>query len=158
MELRALDLSLSVMLFAQNRFGFDMQPANASYRQEKLQVMVANANEHTMQEMTATATYDGFFSLIVPLSPSFNVGVLLGQNYSWVQIDSVQLIIDSNLTRGVDMEPGDAVLFDQMQHADNGLFQLDEGGMLYLPGKFSYGPKMMCRIIFRPIAYAALAR
>ncbi|QYF92031.1 HAD family hydrolase [Massilia sp. PAMC28688] len=155
MELRALDLSLSVMLFSQNRFGFDMQPASASYRQEKLQVMVANASEHTMQELVATATYDGFFSLIVPLSPSFNVGVMMGQNYAWVQIDSVQLITDNNLTRGTDMEPGDAVLFDQMQHADNGLFQVDAGGLVYLPGKFTYGPKMMCRIIFRPIAYVA---
>lgn len=152
MELRSLDLSLSVLLFAQNRFGFDMQPASASYRKESLQVLVTNQAEHAVHSLEAHATYDGYFSLSVPLSPNFNVGILFGQIYTWVQIDSVQLISAGALHCGVDMAPGDALLFDQMTHAQNGLFQVHEGGLLYLPGLDHYGPKLMCRVIFRPIA------
>ena len=155
MELRQLDLSLSVLLFAQNRFGFDMQPASASYRKETLQVLVTNQTEHAVHRVDASATYDGYFSISVPLSSSFNVGIMFGKNYSWVQIDSVQQISDGELHRGIDMAPGEAVLFDQMTHAENGLFQVDEGGLLYLPGLYHYGPKLMCRVIFRPIAWLA---
>ncbi len=151
-ELRAIDLSLSVMLFSQNRFGFDMQPANASYRKEKLQVMVTNASEHTVREVEADATYDGYFSVAVPLSSRFNVGILFGQSYTWLQIDSVQLIEDSTLLRGVDMVPGEDVVFDQMQFGDNGLCQLAEGGLMYLPGLPRYESKTICRVIFRPIS------
>lgn len=154
MELRALDLSLSALLFAQNRFGFDMQPALASYREETLQVLVTNEREHAVHEVVARATYDGYFSLSVPLSPSFNVGILFGKRYSWVQIDSVQMITKGDLTAGVDMEPGESVLFDQMVHAEYGLFQVDEGGLVYLPGLYSYGPELMCRVVFRPVAWA----
>lgn len=154
MELRQLDLSLSVLLFAQNRFGFGMQPANASYRQELLRVLVTNRGQHVYREIAANATYDGYFSLCVPLAASFDVGILFGKSYSWVQVDSVQLIRNGDFQGGVDMEPGEAILFDAMEHQDNGLFQVGAGGMMYLPGLGGYGPNLMCRIIFRPIAYA----
>ena len=155
MELRALDLSLSVMLFAQSRFGFNMKPASASYRKELLQVLVTNQDQHAEHQLEATATYDGYFSVSVPLSPSFNIGILFGKSYSWVQVDSVQLITDGELTRGVDLVPGETVLFDQMAHAENGLFQVEENGLLYLPGIDQYKGKVMCRVIFRPIAWVA---
>jgi hypothetical protein len=155
MELRQLDLSLSVMLFAQNRFGFDMKPANASYRQEIVQVLVTNRGQHAYREIAASATYDGYFSLCVPLAASFDVGILFGKSYSWVQVDSVQLIRNGDFQGGVDMAPGEAILFDAMEHQDNGLFQVGAGGMLYLPGLGDYGPNLMSRIIFRPIAAAA---
>ena len=154
-ELRALDLSLSVLLLAQNRYGFDMQPAHASYRKEKLQVLATTATEHSVREMEANATYDGYFSIAVPLSPRFNVGILFGQAYSWIQIDSVQLVSDAGLLRGADMTPGEDALFDQMVFADNGLCQVAEGGMLYLPGLPRYESKMFCRVVFRPIAAKA---
>ncbi|WP_426104648.1 HAD family hydrolase [Massilia sp. TSP1-1-2] len=154
-ELRAIDLSLSVLMFGQNRCGFDIQPATASYRREKLQVMVTNASEHTVREVEASATYDGYFSLSVPLSSKFNVGILFGRHYSWIQIDSVQLISNGDLLRGTNMTPGEDVLFDQMTAADNGLFQVAEGALVYLPGLPGYGSKMQCRVIFRPIAWNA---
>lgn len=153
MELRSIDMSLSAMLFSQNRFGFDIQPSAASYRKEKLQVLVTNRDEHTVREVEASATYDGYFSVSVPLSSRFNVGILFGNNYTWLQIDSVQRITDGDLLHGVDMAPGDEVLFDQMDHADNGLFQVADGGLAYLPGLPGYGAGLMCRVIFRPVAW-----
>lgn len=153
MELRFLDLSLSVLLFSQNRFGFDMKLASASYRDEEIELLATNASEHLAEKAMATSTYDGYFSLCVPLSHSFNVGILLGKRYSWVQVDSVQMIRDNRLHEGVDMEVGTELLIDGMQHHDNGLFECDEAGMLYLPGLASHAGRRMCRVVFRPIAY-----
>ncbi|MEJ7805301.1 MAG: hypothetical protein WKG03_05200, partial [Telluria sp.] len=136
----------------QNRFGFDMQPASASYRTETLDVLVTNARSHSLQQVAAGATYDGYFSATLPLSANFNVGVLLGKHYSWVQIDSVQLIVDGDLQSGTAMAPGVALLFDQMVAAESALFQVQAGGMLYLPAQPHYQRKSMCRIVFRPIA------
>ena len=155
LELRSLDLSLSVMLFALNRFGFDMQPANASYRRETLQLLVTNERNHSLQQVDAPATYDGYFAAMLPLSANFNVGVLLGKSYSWIQIDSVQLIVDGDLQGATDMERGGAVLFDQMAAAEGGLFQVQPGGMLYLPAQPHYQRTSMCRVVFRPLAPAA---
>lgn len=153
-ELRQMDLSLSVLLFAQNRFGFDVKPSQASYRSETLQVLVSNAREHVTKELTASATHDGYFALNVPLGADFDVGVLFGRAYSWVQIDSVLLVEDGMFNTAADMEPGQAILFDQMAHQQNGLFQLDAGAMMVLPGLPGYvKPGLMCRIVFRPIAH-----
>jgi hypothetical protein len=151
-ELRSLDLSLSTLLFAQNRFGFGVQPANASYRKETLQLLVANASEHAVHEVTASATHDGYFSLLVPVSARFNVGVLFGARYAAIQIASVQLV-DDDLLRGQDMVGSDALVFDQMAMDAHGLCRIDDDGMLYLPGLPQYGAKRVCRVIFRPLAW-----
>lgn len=153
MELRTLDLSLAVLLFAQNRFGFDMQPALASYRKETLQVLVTNQSGHTVQEIVASATYDGYFSLSLPLSQGFDLGVLFGQRYRWLQVDSVERIIDGHSAHAAPMTD-DVALFDQMAHQGDGLYQVDEGGMLYLPALAGGARAQICRIVFRPIVRA----
>lgn len=153
MELRFLDLSLSVLLFSQNRFGYDIKMANASYRTEEIEVLVSNEREHVTEKAVANSTFDGYFSLCVPLSNAFNVGILLGKRFAWVQVDSVQLIRNGKLHEGTDMEVGAELLIDGMAHRDNGLFECDETGMLVLPGLGSYTERQMCRIVFRPIAY-----
>ena len=151
LELRALDLSLSVLLFAQNRFGFDMQPAGASYRRETLQVLVTNQAGHAMHEIAASATYDGYFSLSLPLSPNFDIGVLFGKHYRWLQVDSVQRIANGDYAHPLEMAKGGA-LFDQMAHQQDGLYQVDDGGMLYLPAFAGGVGAQVCRVIFRPLA------
>jgi hypothetical protein len=157
MELRMLDLSLSVMLFSQNRYGFAMYPANASYRAETLRVVFHSAREHVVEEITASLTYDGYFSLCVPVSSNFDVAVNFGQSYSWVQVDSVQLVESLDVANGSDMQPGEQVVFDGMEHMDNGLFRAGPGGLAFLPGHQEYGKAAICRIVFRPIAPAQAA-
>jgi hypothetical protein len=157
MELRQIDLSLSALLFAQNRFGFNVMPSEASYRSETLQVLLTNPREHLVKDLAAAATHDGYFALRLPLGAGLDVGVLFGRAYSWVQIDSVQLVEAGRAEAGVDMEPGRAIVFDGMEHADNGLFQVGVDGMMYLPGLPEYArPGLVCRVVFRPIARAAL--
>lgn len=157
MELRMLDQSLSNMLFAQNRYGFAVYPANASYREETLQVVFHSEHEHALEEIKAKVTYDGWYAMNVPVSARFTAAVNFGLAFSWLQIDSVQLVTNLEFGKGVDMEPGEQVLFDQMEHVDNGLFQVGQGGLMLLPARPEYGKAAVCRIVFRALAVAPQA-
>ncbi len=77
---------------------------------------------------------------------------MLGKLYSWVQVDSIELIVDGDLQAASALVQGETVLFDQMEAAENGLFQVRPNGMLYLPAQQHYQRKSMCRVVFRPIA------
>lgn len=154
MELRFLDNSLSQLLFSQNRFGFHTVPKQASYRTEFIEVLVMNDQESLSQQVAATATYDGYFSLMVPMSNKFHQSILLGKTYSWIQIDSIQSVHKASLYLAKDMEPGSHLFFDGMEYQDNGLFKINSNGMIYIPPSTSLAfENCFFRLIFRPIAF-----
>jgi FMN phosphatase YigB (HAD superfamily) len=156
-ELRYLDLSLSALLLAQNRFSFGVQLSTVSYRIESVPALVANGSGQACHELEAVATFDGWFALSVPVSDGFDVGIVFGSRYRWVQIDSVQLAQAGDVNAAVDMTLGEAVLVDQMTHEDNGLFRVAPAGMLFVPANPAYKkPGTICRIVFRPLASAAI--
>ena len=150
MELRPLDLSLSTLLFAHERYGFGIDVAQVSYRQEPVQVLFRGAQQHFKETLLATSTYDGYFSLLFPVSPQRDVAVLFGADYSWLQIDSVHLLTE---TSEILLAPGEDLLFDQMAAQQNGLFELGPRGMMFVPGRPHY-EGMACRVVFRPVAWA----
>ncbi|MGI4718459.1 MAG: methyltransferase domain-containing protein [Janthinobacterium lividum] len=150
MELRPLDLSLSTLLFAHQRYGFGIETAQVSYRQEPVQVLFRGAQQHFKEELLANATFDGYFSLLFPVSAKRDVAVLFGADYSWLQIDSVHLLRGSEEFLVL---PGEDLLFDQMAAHQNGLFELGPRGMMFLPGRPHY-EGMACRVVFRPVAWA----
>jgi len=153
MELRFLDNSLSQLLFSQIRYGFHTVPKQASYRAEFIEVLVMNDKESLTQTITATATYDGYFSLMVPMTSQFHQSILLGKTYSWIQLDSVQLVDKTSLLVNKDMEPGRDLFFDDMEYQDNGLFKLSANGMIYIPPPaMNTFENCFFRLIFRPIA------
>lgn len=153
MELRFLDNSLSQLLFSQMRYGFHTVPKQASYRAEFIEVLVMNDKESLTQIITATATYDGYFSLMVPMTSQLYQSILLGKTYSWIQLDSVQLLDKISLLVTKDMEPGLDLFFDDMEYQDNGLFKLSANGMIYIPPPaMNTFDNCFFRLIFRPIA------
>lgn len=151
MELRHADVALSTVLFAQSRYGFGVVPAKASMRRELVPVLIASPAGHVTNEIEATLTHDGFFSLLIPLSAGFDIAVLLGKRYTWVQIDSIQFAEKKALHRSLDMTPGVEVIFDQLHEKSPGLFHVDDNGMLYLPALKEPTDKYVGRIVFRPI-------
>lgn len=150
MELRPLDLSLSSLLFAHERYGFGIDVGQVSYRQEPVQVLFRGARQHFRETLLATSTYDGYFSLLFPVSPSRDVAVLFGADYGWLQIDSVHLLSEAGETL---LAPGADLLFDQMAAHPNGLFEVGPRGMMFVPGRPEY-EGMACRVVFRPVAWA----
>ncbi len=152
MELRPLDLSLSTLLFAHARYGFGIETGQVSYRQEQVALLFGSGEQHVRQELLAGATYDGYFSLLFPVSPARDVAVLFGAEYRWLQIDSVHLLQGAE---EILLNPGQDLLFDQMAAHENGLFELGPRGMMFVPGRPHY-EGMACRVVFRPIAWAGL--
>ncbi|WP_194723864.1 HAD family hydrolase [Noviherbaspirillum malthae] len=153
MELRHLDISLSTLLFAQNRYNFKLVTAKSSYRTEQVPVLIASSHSHSSSQLTAYGTHDGFYSLVLPLSNHYNVAALVGQRYAWMQIDTLQLVEKEAMHNASDLILGKDVLFDQMAHQGNGLYALEAGAMIYLPVATADVRKYVCRLTFRPIAH-----
>lgn len=156
MELRHIDVALATTLLSAQRFGYGITPAEASFRQEEIPVLVANAQSHSLMTVRAFATHDGFFSLHLPMSASFDTSVLWGQRYEWLQIDSVHKIA---LADGRDAQPvalGREVVLDGARQEAGGLLQFGATGMMFLPAcnPRDHG-RFMVRIVFRPVAARA---
>ena len=149
-ELRHMDISLSTLLFSQHRWGFSIIQTKASLRHEPISILVANEQEHTTQELVATATLDGFFSIYLPLGQQFNTAVLLGKHYLWIEIESIQYVNKKARHEAVDVDYGNDVILDDIFYQDGGLVGLNENGMLYFPAGKSHSDKL-CRLVFRPL-------
>jgi FMN phosphatase YigB (HAD superfamily) len=150
MELRPLDLSLSALMFAHHRYGFSIEPRNVSYREEPVQVLFFGEQLRAQKELQASSTYDGYFSLVFPVSSTRDTAVLFGADYTWVQIDSVHLMRGREEQQ---MVPGQDLLFDQMASKANGLFEAGPRGAMFVPRRAHYDG-WGCRVVFRPVAWA----
>ena len=151
-ELRFMDVSLSTLLFAQNRFGFPVRPSTASYRTEIVTLLALKNDQHTITDVEATATYDGYFSLLAPLSADLDIAILFGKTYDWIQIDSIESVRLGNGSDTTELVPGDDVIFEGIDHEMNGLMALGPDGMIVLK-KLQTRQGRMCRVIYRPISY-----
>lgn len=156
MELRHMDVSLATTLLSAQRFGYGITPSRASYRQLDMPALVANASGHSLGTAQAVATHDGFYSLHLPMSASFDMSVLWGQCFEWLQIESVDKVSMSDSSDAVAMTIGRDVILDGMEAHPGGLQRCSEAAMLYLPacGPADHGRRMV-RVIFRPLAERA---
>lgn len=157
MELRHMDVSLATTLLSAQRFGYGITPARASYRQLEIPALLANASSHSLGSTQAVATHDGFYSLYLAMSASFDVSLLLGQRFEWLQIESIEKVSMSDVSDAVPLEVGREVILDGMSEQAGGLFHCSEAAMLYLPacGPADHGRRMM-RLVFRPLAVRGL--
>ncbi len=111
-ELRSAGLELGLTLMTQHRYTLEFTHDDLSMRQELVKVLVVQGASNALSEMNALATHDGYFSLTVPVGArNLDIGVLLGVNYSWVEIESVHLIKASALLS--DQESANTEVIDQ---------------------------------------------
>jgi hypothetical protein len=159
-ELRSAALELTFMMMATYRFSLEFEKNDFSLRRESLTVIAIRGSEVTKWKLDATVTHDGYFSLLIPMGTGdFQVGVILGSNYQWVQIESADLIKASSLLG--DTESQDTVdilkniVLDQIIDKGNGLLEcLSRSSLLVVePFKNSEMGNIMFRLIFRPIVY-----
>ena len=118
--------------------------------------LVANASGHSLGTAQAVATHDGFYSLHLPMSASFDMSVLWGQCFEWLQIEAVDKVSMSDSSDAVAMTIGRDVVLDGMEAHPGGLQRCSEAAMLYLPacGPADHGRRMV-RVIFRPLTERA---
>lgn len=152
MELRHMDISLAITLMSLQRFGYGLSTNDTSLRRETVPALVANATDHSLGVVEAYATHDGFFSASLPMSSSFDMSVLLGHRYQWLQIESVNKVSMVDARDTFPLEIGKDVLFDGVSAQPGGLLQCSPNAMLFLP---ACAPKdhgrFRVRVVYRPL-------
>jgi hypothetical protein len=159
-ELRAASLELSLTMVAQHRFGLEMTPADMTHRREPLGVLALRGGAPARAVAEGRATHDGWFAVHVPLEATdAAIGFLLGERYSWVQVESLARIEASALYTSAEDERSEDML--PFIHAEGlaargpGLFECaaKEGFLLLAPPPPPRSDKRyLCRLVFRPIA------
>ena len=152
MELRHMDISLAITLMSLQRYGYGLSTSDASLRRETVPALVANAIDHSLGVVEAHATHDGFFSASLPMSSSFDMSLLLGHRYQWLQIESVSKVSMADSRETFPLEIGKDVLFDGVDAQPGGLLQCSPSAMLFLP---ACAPKdhgrFLVRVVYRPL-------
>jgi FMN phosphatase YigB (HAD superfamily) len=161
-ELRSAGAELSLTLLVHHRYSLELSQSDANLRREAIQILVVNGQQATTANMFAHASFDGYFTLLVPVGRDMNVGVLFGEAYTWVQIDSVELIPTASLLQDDEsrhaQDISSELQFDHMVARAPGLYECiaESGFMLIAAGRKQSGSGThACRVVFRPIASRA---
>lgn len=152
MEMRQMDISLATTLLSAQRFGYSLAPSEASFRTTTIPTLIANRDQHALVQTQATATFDGYYRLHLPMSAAFDQSLLLGQTHEWLQLDSIQKVPLDDKAPGEDLVLGEAVLLDGLEQVEGTLVKFSPGGMMYFPacGSKEHG-RFMIRVVFRPV-------
>lgn len=90
-ELRRMGLDLALQLFTQRRFELKLNAIDFRTEIVKLPVMVANKTQASITEIEALPTFEGYYAALIPLGTNeYSVGLMFGQAYSLVQIESAR--------------------------------------------------------------------
>ncbi len=157
-EMRAAGIELALTLFAQHRFTLEFKLPDLNFRKESINIIVVNNDKSSMATLEASLTYDGYYSMTIPVGTGeFKIGVLFGQKYRWVQLHSVELIVTQAYLKNTETQfIEDAwpyVVFNQMDNKGEKLFEcVTDNSLMMLdtphkPGSNSY----VARIVFRPL-------
>jgi FMN phosphatase YigB (HAD superfamily) len=164
LELRGAGIELSLASFALRRFSLNLGHDDATLRREAVPVVIAGVGDGGMTMVEAHATHDGYFALVLPVGPTFTLGVLFGQRYAYVQIHSIELMPAAALYNAQGDEPvldaSSAATADGMRDVGGGLFEcLDESAfVLIAPTEYPKSTSgVACRVVFRPIVPRVLA-
>ncbi len=160
-ELRYAGLEMAVTFFAQQRYGLSFAHADFTVRRENVPFVLARGAESTVAARDAHATHDGYFALLVPVGEAdMNVAVLFGRRYTWVQIESVELVATSALYQDHESHHTEdisgRVLLDGMVERGTRVLECrTEAAFLYIPASVTDARqgRVACRIVYRPLAY-----
>ena len=157
--LRSASFELSLALMAQRRFGFDISLEDRSLRREWLKIVIMQHQKPTEHLLNATPTFDGYFSLCLPLSAGQQqVGILFGLNYQMFQIESAELIksdaysMDFEAQHTRDMLP--KLLFNQIEHVGGKVFKTISKMstiIMTLTPEVGDNSAYVYRLVFRPL-------
>lgn len=149
MEMRHLDLSLATTMLSAHRYSYGIPSRDMSHRQFTLPVLVADGHSHALQSCVATATFDGFYAVHLPYGSGFDISVLLGEVFEWVQFDAVQQVSLADASVQQDLVAGEHVIIDGAVAEAGGIHRLSPEAMLFVPR--ASGDAAMLRLVFRPL-------
>lgn len=159
-ELRTAGLELAMTFFAFHRFALQVQAQDISIRNEKIDLIVIRNNQTMQMTLEAVPTFDGYYALNIPIGDgSFQVGVLFGRKYIWLQFAAVERIFAPAFFKETESlyteDYWDKIIFSQMTTHEQKLYECHSSeSLLMIPAdpNPSEQKKHVMRIAFRPIA------
>ncbi|HVJ01380.1 MAG TPA: HAD family hydrolase, partial [Sphingomonas sp.] len=92
-ELQGEGLAIKLALLAHKRFGLTLKFNDFVDRTIQLPVIAADGAQASTTTITATPTHDGYYLAAIPVGDCrYSVGLLFGQLYDWVQMESATFI------------------------------------------------------------------
>lgn len=158
-ELRSAGLELTLTLMLAHRLGLNLRMKDFSFRKETVRIIATRGQDKFVADLDAAPTYDGFFSLIVPVCQGdFQVQLLLGRRYSWVQIECIQYIHAAALLKNMESRytrnAWDTVVLHDVNDKGNGLseYLTTESSLFIKPPQEMADENIVVRVVFRPLA------
>lgn len=159
-ELHAAGVELSVSLLAQQRFGLEIALRDTTQRVHPLKGILMRGDEVSQDVFEARHTYDGWFSVHVPVGTGdVTAGLLFGQDLVHVQIGSAALIPVKRLFGNTESQHAvsvtDRLIFDGMNALGGGLYGCDRPESLVMvpPCPVDAAERWVARIVYRPISF-----
>jgi FMN phosphatase YigB (HAD superfamily) len=161
LEMRNEGIQLPLVYFTQSRFRFDLINADFNGSDQTVPVMLSRGGKCNVQQINVQSTHDGYCLALIGVDDlKADVGVMFGQKWSMVQLESVRLVsIDRLLSRhdkhdGFDV--GDRIRMENIvRHGANVLQCRDRSGFMYVRieglGSTKPGTRYACAVVFRPL-------
>lgn len=156
-ELRSAGLELVLTIMTQHRFGLEFGLRDMTLRREKLNIRLGNEKQNITAE--AVFTYDGYYSLAVPVGSEQAIHIQLGEKYRWIQIESAEMIpLNAYLNARESLEAIDCwphFITNEMSLKGCKLYEcVSDQSCLTIPAKLVPPDQTaIVRIIFRPVGY-----
>jgi len=155
-ELRANSIELVITLLSQHRYGLQFSVGDVSFRAYDVPIYILQESGHARHIISARPTYDGYFSLVIPLGKGqYPIGIGIGENCHWVQIKALETIPIERLYSDVEsLNTSDIlgdVVFDQMERRAGDLYECMSKASLLLVQPQASKSDMVCRLTFRPV-------
>lgn len=159
-ELRYAGLPLSLTLLTQHRHALSIHLTDMTYRHYDIPVIMILGSSNTIKTLKAQATFDGYYSLIIPANQGdLTAGILFGKKEKLFQLLSVQLIeihywnTDTESLHTENIQ--DQLSFEKLQAKEDQVYEClsDEACLVIKPKQMKCANKMIYRVIFRPMSY-----
>ncbi len=154
-EWRSISLELSLLLMAQHRYDFKVTPADLTHRELKIPVIYRINNENHTLELSASATFDGYYALIIPITVPSDIGIPFGQLHPNIHLYAVDKIDLQYFATKHESKQSQSILdkcsLHEMLFSEDGLLisNNDEGLFCYSETERIIKPYVL-RLIFKP--------
>jgi hypothetical protein len=145
-------------LLAQQRFGLEIALRDTTQRSLQIGVILMRGAEVSQEVFDARHTYDGWFTVHVPVGTGdVTAGLLFGQDFLHVQIGSASLIPVTRLFGHAESQHAvpitDRLILDGMSALGGGLHGCDRPESLVMvpPCPVNASERWVARLVFRPI-------
>lgn len=155
-ELRNCGMEYALSHLASSRYAISWSLTNSTQRQQRLEVMfVQDGQCIECKTLCATSTFDGYFSLYIPLvTPELTV--LVGKTLRDLEILSVSLVPQSALYKNQESQEAQPLVPDQDYFIDgaipsnNLLLNIQDDGFLYFRSQ-QVPAQTVLHLVYRPL-------